>query len=362
MKKCLLVGMVLTLFISLAGVTGCVEARPPAEEAAPAEEETVCIDTSLRSLAQVHNMQVGAAVQAGLLATNPRYAETLRCEFSMLVPENAMKFEHVHPGRDRYDFSTADAIVDFAEANGMQVRGHTLVWHSQLPDWLTEGNWTRDELIKILQEHIMTVVGHYQGRIVAWDVVNEAVDDGGSLRDTFWLQGIGEDYIKLAFCWAHEADPEALLFYNDYGGEGLEPKSDTIYELIQSLLDEGVPIHGVGLQMHLSLDSYPKAQDVATNLNRLSVLGLEAHITEMDVRIQQPVTEEKLNEQARVYRDMLQVCLSAQNCRAFVLWGVTDHYSWVPLFFPGYQAALIFDENCDPKPAYYALTDVLAGH
>ena len=332
---------------------------------APAQREPpTTIPTSvlpLRSLAQDRDIHIGAAVAARPLGSEALYAETLAREFNMLTPENAMKFGPLHPNRDRYDFSDADAIVDFAEAHGMQVRGHTLVWHNQLPSWLTAGNWARDEMIEILREHIMTVVGRYQGRVAAWDVVNEAVANDGSLRDTIWLRSIGPEYIDMAFRWAHEADPDALLFYNDYGGEGQGRKSDAIYTLVHGLLQRGVPIHGVGLQMHVSLDRSPEPQDVAANMKRLAALGLKVHITEMDVRIKGPATEEKLAEQARVYRDMLEVCLAAENCRAFVLWGFTDRHSWIPHFFTGYGSGLIFDESYRPKPAYNALIDMLIG-
>ena len=205
MKAILLLG-----FLPLAFAVSCSSggSEPPSPTPTP----------SLRSLAQARGIAIGAAVGPQYLRDEPAYAETLGREFSMLTPENAMKFGLVHPDRDRYDFTDADYIVDFAEAHGMQVRGHNLVWHFQLPTWLTEGTWTRDELIAILHEHITTVVGHYRGRVAAWDVVNEAVGDDGSLRDTIWLRGIGPEYVDMAFRWAHEADPDALLFYNDYAG------------------------------------------------------------------------------------------------------------------------------------------------
>ena len=313
--------------------------------------------SSLRSLAQIHGIYIGSAVGPQLLRRDSLYAETLAREFNMITPENAMKFAPLCPSRNQYDFRGADGIVDFAEAHVMQVRGHTLVWHNQLPRWLREGIWTRDESIEILREHIMTVVERYRGRVLVWDVLNEGVANDGSLRDTIWLKNIGSHYIDLAFRWAHEADPDALLFYNDTHAEGLGRKSDAIHALVQDLLRRGVPIHGVGLQMHISLESAPKPQDVLTNINRLSALGLQVHITEMDVRIKEPVTKEKLDAQARVYRDMLEVCLSAQNCTAFVMWGFTDRYSWIPRFFRGTRAGLIFDESYQPKPAYNALRD-----
>lgn len=319
--------------------------------------------SSLRSLAQNRGIWIGAAVGVGPLRDDPSYRDVLAREFNILTPENAMKFEPLYPNRDRYNFVDADAVVAFAKANGMQVRGHTLVWHRRISRWLTEGNFTCDELMTILREHIHAVVGHFRGQIIAWDVVNEAVADDGSQGSTFWLRGIGPDYIDLAFRWAHEADPQARLFYNDYGGEGLGRKSDAIYTLVQGLLQRGVPIHGVGLQMHIGLGSSPKPRDVAVSMNRLAALGLGVHITEMDVQIQNGTgtTEERLAAQARIYGDMLRVCLSAQNCKAFVLWGVTDRYSWIPQFTGHPDAPLIFDESYGPKPACNALMDVLIG-
>jgi len=244
------------------------------------------------------------------------YKQTLRSEFEVLTPEDAMKFDALRPSRDLYDFQGADAIVNFAEANDIQIRGHTLVWHRALPGWLEEGHYTRDELIAILREHITTVVEHYRGRVAAWDVVNEAVDTDGTLRDTIWLRGIGPEYIEMAFRWAHEADPQAELFYSDYGGEGLGLKSDAIYALARNLRERDVPIHGVGLQMHVSVGHYPDPQDVSANMARLADLGLEVDITEMDVQLQDGggTMEEESAAQAAVYRDMAGVCRTFGAC------------------------------------------------
>ncbi len=294
------------------------------------------------------------------IRNEPTYAEILGREFNMLTPENVMKFSIIHPQPDQYAFEGGDMLVDFAEEHGMKVRGHTLVWHQQLPDWVTSRDWTRDELIQVLRDHITTVVGHYRGRVAAWDVVNEAISDGGGMRHTIWSKVIGPEYIEMAFQWAHEADPDALLFYNDYSGEGLGPKSDAIYELVQGLVQRGVPIHGVGLQMHVPLTGYPPPQALAVNMERLSQLGLRVHITEMDVRIAQPVTQEELEKQAQAYADVLNACVAAPNCDAFVLWGFTDRHSWIPDFFTGWGSALIFDEQYTPKPAYYAIQNTLA--
>ncbi len=317
--------------------------------------------TSLRALAQARGIQIGTAVSIGPLRSEPPYAETLAREFSMLTPENAMKFGPLRPSRDRYDFGDADAIVDFAESHGMLVRGHTLVWGQQLSDWLTARSWSRDELMAILREHIMTVVGRYRGRVAAWDVVNEAVANEGFLEDTIWRRTIGPTYIERAFRWAHEADPQAKLFYNDVGGEGKGVKADAIYARVQDLVRRGVPIHGVGLQMHVRLKSPPDPSDVVANMKRLAALGLQVHITEMDVAIKGSATAADLSAQARIYRDALRACLSARNCTAFVLWGFTDRHSWIPQVAPSSGEALIFDDAFRPKPAYGALRAVLGG-
>jgi endo-1,4-beta-xylanase len=241
----------------------------------------------------------------------------------------------------------------------MKVRGHTLVWHNQNPQWLINGNFSHDEISRILREHIQTVVTRYRGRIYAWDVVNEAIDDSSKQRQTFWSNALGEDYIRQVFLWAHEADPEAKLFYNDYGGEALGPKSDAIYGLLRNLKARDVPIDGIGLQSHFQSEQPPNMEDVATNMRRLAALGLEIHVTEFDVRMALPSSEQKLLTQAKVYRDYLSACVSVSRCKAFLTWGFTDKYSWIPGRFPGMGAALPLDESYQAKPAYRALLDVL---
>jgi len=212
---------------------------------------------------------------------------------------------------------------------------------------------------QILREHIQTVVTRYRGRIYAWDVVNEATGENSKPRQTFWSSALGEDYIRQAFLWAHEADPEARLFYNDYGGEALGPKSDAIYGLLRNLKARGVPIDGVGLQSHFQSERPPNMDNVATNMKRLAALGLEIHVTEFDVRMPLPSTAQKLLTQAKIYRDYLSACVSVARCKAFLTWGFTDKYSWIPGRFAGTGAALPFDESYQAKPAYGALLEVL---
>jgi len=313
----------------------------------------------LRELAPWHHLRIGTSVDEAAFAADPQYREVMAREFSILTPENTLKFERVHPDPQRYNFRQADALMEFATANGMAIHGHTLLWHNQLPHWLTTGSFSPNQLKAILREHIHTVIGHYRGRIPIWDVVSEVLDDKGRLRDTFWLRGIGPDYIALAFQWAHEADPQALLLYNDYSNEGINQKSDAIYRMARALRKRGVPIHGVGLQMHLSSDYVPGSRELAQNIRRLGELGLEVHITEMDVRLRLPTDANALAQQAIIYRTILDTCLRADNCKSFATWGFSDRYSWIPEFFPGWGAALPFDEQFQAKPAYRAIMDRL---
>jgi endo-1,4-beta-xylanase len=318
-------------------------------------------------------MLIGAAARPAQLS-EPAYASTLAREFNMLEPEDALKWEVVHPARDSYDFSQADQIMDFATQHGMKVRGHTLVWHRQNPKWLTDGKHTSSELAEILEKHIKTVVGHYRGIIFAWDVVNEAFDEvhPGQLRSTIWRDQPGiapapkpdSYYIERCFRWAHEADPQALLFYNEAEAQVLNPKSDAIYAMVRDFRQHGVPIDGVGLQMHIP-NLQADVPSISANIKRLTDLGVQVHITEMDVAL--PVDAEgrasleNLQRQSDIYRQIATACLSRPLCTAIQTWGFTDKYSWIGSHSKKTQgAALPFDGNYRAKPAYEALRDTLA--
>lgn len=304
-------------------------------------------------------IHLGAAVAVKPLRADARYRNTLARAFTMVTAENVMKFGPVHPAPARYDFRGADAIVRFATARRMAVRGHTLVWHSQQPVWLTGGRFSRRALAAVLRAHIRTVAGRYRGRIAAWDVVNEAVADDGTPRRTLWSAGLGPGYLEQAFAWANEADPVARLFYNDYGIEALGRKSDAVYRLAERLLARGAPLHGVGFQAHLGLDDLPRWRDVEANLRRFAALGLLVQVTELDVRIPGKAGRRALARQADAYRRLLEICLTIPTCTAFVTWGFTDRHSWVPNFFKGYGAALPFDASYRPKPAMRAVQRLL---
>ena len=316
---------------------------------------------SLRSLAQAHGIFIGTTVNVHALQEEKQYKEVLASEFNMVTPEVSMKFDATEPERGHYTFTEGDTLVAFAKAHSMQVRGHNLVWYIALPSWLTTGHFSRDELISILHDHILAEVSHYRGQVNIWDVVNEAINNDGTLRDSIWSRGIGPDYLDLAFRWAHEANSQTRLFYNDYGGEGLSQKSNAIYNLVAGMIKRGVPINGVGLEMHVSIDGYPPPRDVLVNMKRLAALGLEVQITEMDVKIQddpRPM-QVRLDSEAQIYRNMLSTCLSVKQCTAFVMWGFTDRHSWIPGATGHADAPLIFDAAYHPKPAFFALLNVL---
>jgi endo-1,4-beta-xylanase len=306
---------------------------------------------SLREAMARHGRWIGSAAQAKLL-DDTAYAAVLAGQFSILTPENEMKFAAVH-GKDRasYDFSRADALVAFARGHDMRVRGHTLVWYKNNPDWLTKGNFSPQELSDILHEHIRAVAGHFRGQVYSWDVVNEAVLDDGSPRPSLW-SAIGPDYIVKAFRWAREADPTAKLFYNDQGLDSSAAHADAVYKLISEANAAGAGIDGIGLQMH----TWPGRGhgDIRALIQRFADLGLEVHITEMDVALDAPATEDQLQSQARVYADAAKACLAVSACKAFVMWGFTDAHTFLTPKLP-----LIFDAAYHAKPAYSALEDAI---
>jgi len=263
-----------------------------------------------------------------------------------VTPENELKWETVEPEHGQFDFSAGDRIVAWAAKHGLAVRGHTLVWHNQLPDGVKASD---------LREHITGEVEHYRGKIHEWDVVNEAMGDDGKLRPDLFLAGLGPAYIADAFRWAHAADPTAKLFYNDYGIEGLGPKSDAVYAMVKALLARGVPIDGVGFQTHVDTSAIP---DFAANLRRFAALGLDVELTETEVRLgnSQP---DPLHTQAVAYERIVAACRAVPRCTRITFWGLDDRDSFAPHAYPGFGRATLFDSSLKPKPAFFAVRRTL---
>ena len=316
-------------------------------------------DSSLRSGGDARNKLIGTAVNTTVLRTDPGYRDFLAREFSSVTPENVMKWQVVEPQRGKPDYTAADQLVQFAQANNQAVRGHTLVWHKQLPAWLAAGGFSSSDLADLLHAHIGDEVSHFAGEIYAWDVVNEPFNDDGSWRNSIWYQAMGSDYVAMALQWAHEADPSAKLYLNDYSTEGIGAKSDAMYALAADLLARGVPLDGVGFQAHLGLQ-YGFPDSLTANLQRFADLGLDVAITEADVRMPLPADSGKLARQADYFGRLLASCLAVDRCVSFTVWGFDDSHSWVPGAFQGQGAATLLDEAFAPKPAYDALRDALA--
>ncbi|GAA0898019.1 endo-1,4-beta-xylanase [Virgisporangium ochraceum] len=321
-------------------------------------EQLTGLGNGLRHRAHASGLKIGAAAQPTALAGNEGYRTVLSREFDSVTSENQLKWDIIEPSRGLFDWSSADALIGFAEANGQSVRGHTLVWHDALPGWLANGSFSPEELRNLLRDHIHAVVGRYKGRVDAWDVVNEAVaDNGGRLRRSPWMDALGPGYIADALRWAHEADPAARLYINDYAVEAANMKSDALYNIAAGLRRDGVPLHGVGFQSHLALGA--DLTTLGANLRRFADLGLDVAITEMDVRLPLPATAAQHAEQADLYTRVLQACLAVERCVSYTVWGFTDRYSWVPYAYPGWGDACLFDGDYQPKPAYLQLRRML---
>lgn len=309
----------------------------------------------------------------------------IEAQFNTISPENILKWEVVHPHPETYDFSLADKYVEFGQQNHMFIVGHNLVWHSQVPKWVFEddkGNpLSRDVLLDRMHDHITKVVGRYKGKISGWDVVNEALNEDGTLRQSPWMKIIGDDYIEKAFRFAHDADPDAELYYNDYSLES-EAKRQGALELVGKLKAKGVLITGVGLQDHVSMD-WPTADQIETTISEFGKLNVKVMITELDVDVLPwPASKQtadislnvavdpKLNPYPNGLPEAVQQALSkrygdlfdayAKHCGLLTrvtFWGVTDKDSWKNNWPVKGRSnyPLLFDRNARPKPAFEAV-------
>jgi endo-1,4-beta-xylanase len=334
---------------------------------------------------------VGVAVSGSRLADEPEYGKTIAAQFSQLTPENEMKWETIEPEPGVFNFEPADAIVRFAQDNGMKVRGHTLVWHSQLPTWMSELTGA-DAVRAAMTNHIQTVVAHFRdafpGTVVAYDVVNEAVNITNVpgmmagmpampaamniYRDSVFSRELGPGFIAEAFQIAHDTDPDALLFYNDFGVEGSAgAKSNGMFSLVSGLVEAGVPIDGVGFQMHTGpTDQGPAAADFQTNIARYSDLGLMVEITEMDVSLCAVGSSViGLELQRYRYNRVVSACVQSDACRSVSLWGLGDANSWLNdngcvqgmVQLETSPMPLAFDDLYARKPAWWGIYDALNG-
>ena len=358
------------LFVVGAAGVAVVLGTTVAASAAANSGSAVASD-SLRALASNIGLRIGTAVIPFDL-DHPGYRAIAAGQFSVVTPGNEMKWQVVEPTQGTFDWSGADRLVAFAEQHDQLVRGHTLLWHSQLPDWLTtgvdNGTISNAQLRNLLHQHISIEVSRYKGRIWQWDVANEFFTDSNPSTinpNDFWVSHLGAGIIADAFRWAHQADPHALLFYNDYniaGEDGTNAKSDAVFAWLKQMLAQGVPINGVGDQGHLDTQYGFSGTQMTQDLQRYASLGLKLAITEADVRTfvnnatdQVPTDHLATFAQPYEFGQMLKACLAVRQCISFTVWGFGDADSWVPGFFTGEGYATIYDVNLNPKPAYTEL-------
>ncbi|MFC6085780.1 endo-1,4-beta-xylanase [Sphaerisporangium aureirubrum] len=313
--------------------------------------------TPLGTLAAQRGKHFGAGIDVGQLTDVP-YTTILDREFNAVTPMDSMKWDATEPMRGQFNYTRGDRIVAYAQQRNMIVRGHTLVWHSQAPAWvqsITNPTMLYDALVN----HVTRLTTHYRGAVYAWNVVNEPLDANGAYRNSFFYQRLGPSYIATAFRAARAADPAAKLYLSEFGAEGLNAKSDGLYNLARSLLAEGVPLDGVAFQGHMVIGQIPA--DMVQNFQRFAALGLDIAITELDVRMPLPRTAAKDNQQAADYITMVRACLVVPRCKGLTLWTFSDKYSIIPWTFPSQGAATPWDANMQPKPAYSAIYSTLSG-
>ncbi|MFE6100658.1 endo-1,4-beta-xylanase [Streptomyces laurentii] len=303
--------------------------------------------SSLGAAAAAKGRYFGTAVANNHLGETD-YASALNAEFNSVTPENEMKWDAVEPNRGSFNYTSADRVFDHAKSRGMQVRGHTLVWHSQLPGWV--GSLAAADLRTAMNNHITQVMTHYKGQIYAWDVVNEAFQDGssGARRSSPFQDKLGNGFIEEAFRTARAADPAAKLCYNDYNTDGVNAKSTAVYNMVKDFKSRGVPIDCVGFQGHFNSQS-PVPADFQANLQRFADLGVDVQMTEVDI-------EGSGTAQANNYATVVRGCLAVTRCTGITVWGVTDKYSWRASGTP-----LLLDGSYQKKPAYTSVLDVLNG-
>src|SRR6266851_321414 len=312
--------------------------------------------TPLRQLAEAKGKYFGTALVVSNLS-NSTLTGVAGTQFDMVTPGNEMKWDTTEPSNGSFNFGPGDQIVAYAKSQGDRVRGHNLVWHSQLPSWVS--SLPASQVQAAMETHITTEVTHYKGQIFAWDVVNEPFNEDGSLRADAFFNAMGSGYIADAIRTAHAADPAAILYLNDFNIEGTGTKSNAMFSLVQSLLAAGVPIGGVGFESHFILGQVPSTMQA--NMQRFASLGIDVAVTELDDRIQLPASSANLAQQATDMSTVVKDCLAVSRCVGVTQWGIGDADSWIPGAFSGFGAATMFDNNYQPKPSFTAVQTALGG-
>lgn len=314
--------------------------------------------STVPGLYKMASFPIGVAVDLVELENNQAYEALLDQQFNQLTPENIFKADALHPGQNQFNFLVADRLVAYAEQENKSLHGHTLIWHQQLPPWMEDFSGTRSEWEAMFKDHIQTICSHFKGKVRAWDVVNEVFNEDGSLRQNIWLQHLGPSYIEKAFRYAHAADPEAMLFINDYNLALSSKKQEALYKLVDDLRMRGVPIHGIGLQMHISI-AFPSDDALGSCIEELAKLGLAIHLSEVDISINPynrniTYNTDLANRQARKLAYLLQAYQRLPEAQQYgiTFWGLSDLESWIPSYFGRNDAPLLFNRDYQVKPVY----------
>jgi endo-1,4-beta-xylanase len=316
------------------------------------------VATTLAQAGALSGRTIGAAIEANLLGNNP-YTTIAQTQFDGVTPGNEMKWQTTEPSQGSFNFGPADTIVSFAQSHSMKIRGHTLVWHSQLASWVTSIT-SGSVLLSAMNNHITTEVTHFKGEIWYWDVVNEAFNEDGTRRSDVFQNLIGNSYIEDAFRTARTADPNAKLCYNDFNIEDMNSaKSQAVFAMVQDFKNRGVPIDCVGFQSHFIVGQVPG--DFQATLQKFANLGIDVQITELDDRMPTPASSANLAQQATDYANVAKDCLGVTRCNDITIWGIGEPDSWVPGTFPGQGQALLYDQNYQPKAAYTSFLNALGG-
>ena len=321
-------------------------------------------DETIRELAKERGRFIGTILNSEWFndAIEPEFEEIHKTQFNVVVAENEMKFDATEPSENRFNYNNGDKMLKYAKANGMRVRGHALAWHSQVPNWVNNYKGNKQKLLSVLKNHIKNVVGHWKGQIDEWDVVNEAISNNEPQWRTgsVWYQGIGPEFIDSAFVWTHEVDPDAELCYNDYNLEqGVNPKAKAgfLLEQVKRWVKNGIPIHCVGSQTHVEDTTTDKhfigSPDSLRSLAKeLAKLNVKLKITELDIGFKSGINVSKsdLERQGQTFRQYLDIILEEPNADTYLIWGVSDKWSWLGGL--NRQKGLIYDDNLKPKPAF----------
>ncbi len=317
-------------------------------------------------LADQVSFPCGVVVDPSSLEFNQAYAGIVDDHFNSVTAENIMKPDALHPVEGVFDWAAADQLVDYCQRSGKRLHGHTLIWHQQLPFWMQHYQGSREDWERMFKDHITQVVSHFKGKVASWDVVNEAFNDDGSLRNTIWKEHLGPSYLEKAFRYAHEADPEAKLFYNDYSVVLAPQKRAAILAYFSQLKAQGVPIHGIGVQMHI-YNGFPTDSEISQAMDDIWRAGFLVHLSELDISINplgqaMPTPpEDELARQANRYLYIFQSFKRIPEAYQFgiTIWGVSDADSWIRYFFNRDDYPLLFDDQYQPKPAFCKLISTL---